>query len=51
VADVVVSTFTVDVYMLPSVLWVPLDFFKDIIIRLSCLIRTGLSRLFVQPDG
>jgi hypothetical protein len=35
VADVMVSTFTTDVHVLPSVLWVPLDFFDDVIIRLS----------------
>jgi hypothetical protein len=50
VADVVVSTFAADVYMLPPVLWVPLDFFNDIVIRLSRLIRTGLPLLLVQPS-
>jgi hypothetical protein len=50
-ADIMVSTFTVDVYMLPPVLWVPLDFFNDIIIRLSRLIRTGLPLLLVRPSG
>jgi hypothetical protein len=42
VADIMVSTFTANVYMLPSVLWVPLDFFDDIIIGLSRLICTDL---------
>jgi hypothetical protein len=48
VADVMVSTFTVDVHMLLPVLCVPLDFFNDVIIRLSCLIRTGLLLLLVR---
>jgi hypothetical protein len=51
VEDVVVSMFTVDVYMLLPVLWVPLDFFNDIIIRLCHLIRIGLPLLLVRPDG
>jgi hypothetical protein len=45
VADVMVSTFTADVHIFPPVLWVPLDFFNDVIIRLSCLICTGLPWL------
>jgi hypothetical protein len=47
----VVSTFAVDVYMLLPVLWVPLDFFNDIVIRLSRLIRTGLPLLLVRPGS
>jgi hypothetical protein len=41
VADVMVSMFTADIHMLPPVLWVPLDFFDDVIIKLSCLICIG----------
>jgi hypothetical protein len=51
VADIVVSTFVADVYMLPPVLWVPLNFFNDIVIRLCRLIRIGLPLLLVWPDG
>jgi hypothetical protein len=36
---------------LPPILWVPLDFFNDIVIRLSCLIHTGLPLLLVRPGG
>jgi hypothetical protein len=50
-ANVVVSTFVVDVYMLPPVLWVPLDFFNDIVIRLCRLIHIGLPLLLVRPEG
>jgi hypothetical protein len=32
VANVVVSMFTADVYVLPPVLWVPLDFLDDVVI-------------------
>jgi hypothetical protein len=48
VADVMVSTFTADVYMLTPVLWVPLDFLNDVIIRLCRLLGTGLLSLLVQ---
>jgi hypothetical protein len=51
VADIVVSTFAADVYMLPPVLWVPLDFFNDIVIRLYRLIRIGLPLLLVRLVG
>jgi hypothetical protein len=51
VADVMVSTFTADVYMLTPVLWVPLDFLDDIIIRLHHLLGTGLLLLLAQPGG
>jgi hypothetical protein len=47
VADIVVSTFTADVYVLSPVLWVPLDFLDDIIIRLCRLLDTGLLSLLV----
>jgi hypothetical protein len=47
VADIVVSTLTIDVYMLSPVLWVPLDFLDDIIIRLCRLLGTGLLSLLV----
>jgi hypothetical protein len=54
VADVMISMFTVDVHVLPPVLWVPLDFFDNIIIRLSRLICTGpplllLGRFALAP--
>jgi hypothetical protein len=49
VVDVMVSTFTVDVYMLTPVLWVPLDFLDDVIPRLCQLLSTGLLSLLVQP--
>jgi hypothetical protein len=42
VADIVVSTFMVDVYVLSPVLWVPMDFLDDIIIRLCRLLGTSL---------
>jgi hypothetical protein len=45
VADVMVSTFTVDVYMLTPVLWVPLDFLDYVIIRLCRLLGTSLPLL------
>jgi hypothetical protein len=47
VADIVVSTFTSDVYVLSPVLWVPLHFLDDVIIRLCCLLGTGLLSLSV----
>jgi hypothetical protein len=47
VADVMVSTFTTDVYMLTPVLWVPLDFLDDVIIRLCRLLDTSLLSLSV----
>jgi hypothetical protein len=50
VADVMVSTFTTDVYMLTPVLWVPLDFIDDVVIRLCRLLGTGLLLLLVQPS-
>jgi hypothetical protein len=46
-----VSMFMADVYMLPPILWVPLDFFDDIIIGLSRLIRTGPSLFLVRLNG
>jgi hypothetical protein len=48
VADVMVSTFMADVYMLTPVLWVPLDFLDDIVIRLCDLFGTGLLSPLVQ---
>jgi hypothetical protein len=42
VADVMVSTFMADVYMLTPILWVPLDFLDDVVISLRCLLSTGL---------
>jgi hypothetical protein len=42
VADVMVSTSTADIYMLAPILWVPLDFLDDVIIRLCRLLGTGL---------
>jgi hypothetical protein len=50
-ADVMVSTFTTDIHMLLLVLWVPLDFFDDVIIGLSRLIRTGPPLFLVWLDG
>jgi hypothetical protein len=47
VADVMVSTSTVDIYMLAPVLWVPLDFLDDVVIRLYRLLGTGLLLLWV----
>jgi hypothetical protein len=37
--------------MLLLVLWVPLDFFDDVIIGLSRLIRTGPPLFLVWLDG
>jgi hypothetical protein len=60
VADVMVSTFMADVHVLPPVLWVPLDFLDDVIIRLRHLLGTGpplllawlgLLLLLAQPEG
>jgi hypothetical protein len=51
VADIKVSMFMADVYMLTPVLWVPLDFLDDVVIRLCHLLGTGLLLLLVQPDG
>jgi hypothetical protein len=45
VADIVVST--VDIYVLSPILWVPLDFLDDVIIRLCRLLGTGLLSLLV----
>jgi hypothetical protein len=42
-----VSTFMADVYMLTPILWVPLDFLNDVIIRLCRLLGTGLLSLLV----
>jgi hypothetical protein len=47
VVDVMFSTFTADVYMLMPVLWVPLDFLDDVVIRLCRLLGTGLPLLLV----
>jgi hypothetical protein len=47
VADIVVSTFMSDVYVLLPVLWVPLDFLDDVVIRLCRLLGTGLLSLSV----
>jgi hypothetical protein len=46
-ADIVVSMFTADVYVLSPVLWVPLDFLDDVVIRLCRLLGTGLLLLSV----
>jgi hypothetical protein len=52
-ADVMVSTSTADIHVLPPVLWVPLDLFDDVVIRLSHLIYTGLYCSWLDPtvDG
>jgi hypothetical protein len=42
VADVMVSTSMIDIYMLAPVLWVPLDLLDDVVIRLCCLLSAGL---------
>jgi hypothetical protein len=47
VADIVVSTLTVDVYVLSPILWVPLDLLDDIVIGLYRLLGTGLPLLLV----
>jgi hypothetical protein len=47
VADIVVSTLMADVYVLSPILWVSLDFLKDIVIRLCRLVSTGLLSLLV----
>jgi hypothetical protein len=47
VADIVVSTFMAEVYVLSPILWVPLDFLDDIVIRLCRLLDTGLLSLSV----
>jgi hypothetical protein len=46
-ADIVVSTFTADIYVLSPVLWVPLDFLDDVVIKLCRLLGTGLLLLSV----
>jgi hypothetical protein len=51
VANVMVSMFMADVYMLTPVFWVPLDFLNDIVIRLRHLLGTGLLLLLAQPGG
>jgi hypothetical protein len=50
-AHIMVSTFTVDVYILTPVLWVPLDFLDDVVIRLCRLLGTGLLLRLAQPGG
>jgi hypothetical protein len=50
VADVMVSASTVNVHVLPPVWWVPLDFFDNIVIRVSRLIRTGPPLLLAWPS-
>jgi hypothetical protein len=45
VVDIVVSMFTTDVYVLSPILWVPLDFFDDVIIKLYRLLSTSLLSL------
>jgi hypothetical protein len=50
VADVMVSTSMADIYMLVLILWVPLDFLNDIIIRLCHLFGIGLLLFWVQPS-
>jgi hypothetical protein len=45
VVDIVVSMFTTDVYVLSPILWVPLDFFDDVVIKLYRLLSTGLLSL------
>jgi hypothetical protein len=44
-ADIVVSTFAADVYVLSHILWVPLDFLDDVIMKLCRLLGTGLLLL------
>jgi hypothetical protein len=46
-----VSTSTVDVYMLTPVLWVPMDFLDDVVIRLHRLLGIGLLLLLVRLGG
>jgi hypothetical protein len=47
VTDIMVSTFTADVYILTPVLWVSLDFLDDVVIRLHRLLGIGLLLLLV----
>jgi hypothetical protein len=49
-ADVMVSTFMADIYMLTPVLWVPLDFLNNVVIRLCHLLGTSLLSPLVQPN-
>jgi hypothetical protein len=44
-ADIVVSTFTADVYVLSPILWVPLDFLDGVVVGLYRLLSTGLFSL------
>jgi hypothetical protein len=46
-ADIVVSMFRADVYVLLPILWVPLDFLDDVVIGLCRLLSTGLLSLLV----
>jgi hypothetical protein len=45
VVDIVVSMFMTDVYVLSPILWVPLDFLDDVVIKLCRLLGTGLLSL------
>jgi hypothetical protein len=47
VADIMVSISMADIYMLVPVLWVPLDFLDDVIIRLCRPLGIGLLLLWV----
>jgi hypothetical protein len=42
-AHIMISTFMVDVYMLTPVLWVPLNFLDDVVIRLRRLLALALG--------
>jgi hypothetical protein len=44
-ADIVVSMFMADIYVLSPILWVPLDFLNDVVIRLCRLLSSGLLSL------
>jgi hypothetical protein len=51
ITDIMVSTSTVDVYMLTPLLWVPMDFLDVVVIRLHRLLGIGLLLLLVGLDG
>jgi hypothetical protein len=46
-ADIEVSMFIAHIYVLSPILWVPLDFLDDVVIRLCRLLGTGLLSLSV----
>jgi hypothetical protein len=49
VADVMVSTSMADIYMLVPILWVPLDFLDDVIVRLRRLLGISPALLLIAP--